>query len=261
VTLTLDSGAETEFERYEEELARERRELGTSDDADDEAAYLGWLSKLAGQTARLAACLHAAEFWSSGVTSKTAIDRQTVASAVELARYFHAHALVVFGLMGELVEQRRANVIFGWLRSRSEEELATLTARDVHRSRKAGTTAAQVRAALVLLEAHGYLRLERQRAGKQGGRPSERIYVSPALRDSSSIRPTEPTKPGAGARDTGGSVSSVGRVEEPSESRSPVEHADPSCRETRSWRARDGRWRCSICTPWAFPGEVVEERE
>jgi ribosomal protein L37AE/L43A len=42
--------------------------------------------------------------------------------------------------------------------------------------------------------------------------------------------------------------------------RAPLEHADPNCRETRSWRARDGNWRCSTCTPPAFPDEIVEEQ-
>jgi hypothetical protein len=100
VTLRFDSHAEAVFEPYEQEIALERRELGASADGEDEAAYLGWISKLAGQTARLAACLHVAARWTDGVTISTTIDRTAVAGAVELARYFHAHAQVAFGLMG-----------------------------------------------------------------------------------------------------------------------------------------------------------------
>jgi hypothetical protein len=181
VTLRLEDAAEELFESFELELAQERRALGTSEDAESQAAYLGWLSKFAGQTARLAACLHAAEHWTLGSTVNTTVTVGTITLALELARYFHGHARVVFGLMGELPEQRRAVVILDWLRSRSAEELETLTVRDVHRSRSKGTSSEQVRSALKLLEQHGYLRLERVEAGKAGGRPSERVHVAPSI--------------------------------------------------------------------------------
>jgi hypothetical protein len=208
VTLHLDPAAEELFERYELELAlaQERRKLGTSEDAENQAAYLGWLSKFAGQTARLAACLHAAEHWTESSTVNTTVSAGTVAAAIELARYLHGHALVVFGLMGELPEQRRAVVILDWLRSRSVHELAMLTVRDVHRSRSKGTSVEQVKSALRLLEQHGYVRIEKVQAGKTGGRPSERVHVAPALSIlSASPDETDPTSSELG------SVGSVGR--------------------------------------------------
>ena len=104
-------------------------------------------------------------------------------------------------------------------------------------------------AALALLEAHGYLRLERQQAGKQGGRPSERIVVSPALRDSEALDGTDKTAGPAPVPK--GSVSSVGRIDEPSELSAKVEHVDLACREGRRWLARDGIWRCLVCAPWS----------
>jgi replicative DNA helicase len=254
LTLRLDPLAEAAFARYEEELAQERRRLGTSEEAEGEAAYLGWLSKLAGQTARLAACLHAAAHWTEGVTAETTIEVDQVESAIRLARYFQGHALVVFGLMGELPEQRRALTILGWLRARSSDELEQLTVRDVHRSRAKGTTTEQVRAALSLLEKHGYVRVERGSTSAKGGRPSERVHAHPAVA-SSSTDLTEPTEPGA--RD--GSVGSVGHIEQGSPVPGEVEHRDRDCREKRRWLARDGVWRCRECEPPHWPGEVVEE--
>jgi hypothetical protein len=181
LTLTLSPEAEQVFERYEFELASRRRELGLSDRADEEGAYLGWISKLAGQTARLAAVLHAAKHWTDGSTMNTAIHRRTVEAAIELSRYFHDNALAVFGLMGELPNQRLARVILGWLANRQPDELAELTVRDVHRSRSRGITAEQVQAALRLLEAHGHVRLQKARPGGQGGRPSVRVEINPSL--------------------------------------------------------------------------------
>jgi hypothetical protein len=255
LTLRLDPDAEAVFEDYELELANERMRLGTSEDAEGEAAYLGWLGKFAGQTARLAACLHAARHWSRGVTTNTTVDSATIAGAIELARYFHAHALVVLGLMGELPEQRRAATVLGWLRARSPEELETLTVRDVHRTRGKGTTAAQARTALRLLEEHGYVRIEKQTRAGRGGRASERIHVHPELQDLG----VRPDKPDAGSAVVS-SVSSVGSDAKEMVSPEGVAHRDPACRERRAWRARDGVWRCLNCQPPAFPGELVEER-
>jgi hypothetical protein len=245
LVLRLDPPAEAQFEQYELELAQERRVLGLSEDAEVQAAYLGWLSKFAGQTARLAACLHAAEHWTDSSTVNVTIGADTVAAAIELARYFHGHALVVFGLMGELPEQRRASAVLEWLRSRSVEELGALTVRDIHRTRGKGTTAAEVRAALRVLEEHGYVRVEKPATGTRG-RPAELVHVNPAVNESSTTDPTDPTQ-----------TISVGSHAKDSE----TEHRDPDCCVTRVWRARDNRWRCSSCDPPAFPAEALEERE
>ena len=254
VTLRLDPAAELAFERYEEELALERRELATSDEAEDEAAYLGWISKLAGQTARLAACLHVAAQWSSGSTSKTTIESASVEAAIELARYFREHALVVFGLMGELVEQRRAMAILTWLRARRAEELELLTVRDVHRSRGKGTTAAQVKTALRLLEQHGYVQLEPRPVSKQGGRPSERIHVNPALAEATD-RHDETDR----TAHVPGSVGSVGQDGSPFGTVDPIQHRHPAGSETRRWKAQDGVWHFAGCDPDQFAGEALEE--
>ena len=180
ITLRLDPAAELIFEHYEAEIAVERRALGTSDAAEDETAYLGWLSKLAGQTARLAACLHAATHWTTGVTTNTMIGVESIESAIKLARYFYAHARAAFSLMGEIPEQRRAIAILRWLRSCTDEELDALTVRDVQRSRRGGTVIGEVRQALAVLEDHGFLRVERVTSGKRG-RPSARVFVNPDL--------------------------------------------------------------------------------
>ena len=118
--------------------------------------------------------------------------------------------------------------------------------RDVHRSRGTGTTAAQVRVALRLLEEHGYVRLEQSPPGRSGGRPSERVYVSPQLRN----------PPNHADRGDTTEVLSPLSARFRGDSRVCAEHPDAG-----AWLARDGVWRCRVCEPPAFPGEVVEERE
>jgi replicative DNA helicase len=197
--LTLSEGAREAFERFEAELNQERRELG-GDDLEGESVYLGWLSKLAGQAARLAAVLHAADHWTDGVGVGTlVIDEPTMARAITLARYYRLHALAVFGLIGELPEQQRARSILRWLKTRPPAELEGLTVRDVHRTRGKGTTAVQVRVALALLEQHGYLRFERQSRTGSAGRPSERIHVHPEIEN----RRDRPDKPDIGSPASG----------------------------------------------------------
>ena len=181
--LAFAADARDAFERFETKLNRERRQIGGNDE-DDAGLFLGWLSKLAGQTARLASVLHAAQYWTGGIgTMATTIDLETTRQAIRLAGYYREQALIAFGLMGQLPEQRRALTILCWLHQRSDEELETLTVRDIHRTRTKGTTVTQVRAALRLLEGHGHLRVKRQQASSEGGRPSERVHVHPSIRN------------------------------------------------------------------------------
>jgi putative DNA primase/helicase len=212
--LGFAADARAVFERWETTLNHERR-LAVSGD-EDAGLYLGWLSKLAGQTARLAAVLHAAEYWTDGAAMTATIDRDTVTRAVTLADYYRHQARIAFGLMGQLPEQRRALSILGWLRERSTDELQNLTVRDVHRSRGKGTTANQVRVALTLLEQHGYVRVESGSVGsvgRKGGRPpSERVHVHPHLQN----LPDPPDVTDKTASD-GGSVGSVGRNDDKTE--------------------------------------------
>jgi len=257
--LTFAVDARGTFERFEAELNRERRELG-GDDLDGDSVYLGWLSKLAGQTARLAAVLHAADHWSAGTgAAAVVIDESTVERAIALARYYRTHALAVFGLIGELPEQRRAQSILGWLRTRSPEELEVLTIRDVQRSRGTGTKVENVRVALRLLEEHGYVRLERPMAGKRG-RPPERVLVHPEI-ENPRDRPDKSDRNSGSAADPANSVASVAPDQGISDSPELVQHRDPACHETRRWKARDGVWRCAGCEPYHFPGEVLEEHD
>ena len=201
--------AREQFEEWERRIQRELRRLST--DEEDSGLYLGWLSKLAGQTARLAAVLHAATYWTkgAGVASQT-VDGPTVRGAIKLARYYRLHARAAFGLMGQLPDQRRAVTILRWLRARTVEELDGLTVRDVHRTRTKGTTAEQVRAALALLEKHGYLRVDRVRVAKGSRGPAtEVVLVNPELRRN--LRDS-PDKPDEFHREPAGSFKPVGSV-------------------------------------------------
>jgi replicative DNA helicase len=177
--------ARVEFERWEQTINDERQRLGEDEDGD--GLVLGWISKLAGHTARLAAVLHAASHWTNGSAATTTIDLETTRRAIAIADYFWKHALIAFGLMGELPVQKRARSILRWLRTRGLEQT---TVRDIHRSRGRGTTAEQVRDALRLLEDHGYVRLQRRETGRPG-QPAHDVFVHPKI---AGFDPTHPTE-------------------------------------------------------------------
>jgi hypothetical protein len=202
--LRFDPEAESLFEQWDLEVADEVRARAQRD--DDDSAYLGWLSKLTGQTARLAAIIHVTTHWSAGAgpTSST-ITADTVSNAIILARYYRSNALAVFGLMGELPHQRLGLRLLDWI----EREGATrFTTRDAHRPvNSRSCTVARVRAALRLLEEHGYIRPAAVEPGRLGRRP-ETWVTNPLIRNSpESTDNTDRTRSSTAAEPS--SVSSV----------------------------------------------------
>jgi len=192
----------------------------------------------------------------------TTIGRRSISSAIALARYFDAHALAVFGLMGEMPNQRLARSILNWLANRHPDELAGLTVRAIHRSRPHGVTAEHVTAAVRLLEVHGYVRVHNITSGSHGGRPSTRVEVNPSITELvRSVRQNRQNPALAGDL-------SVLSVDSGRDQRHDAPHAslpalpihrESGCTGTGTWLARDGRRRCTTCDPPAFPGEVVDE--
>jgi hypothetical protein len=175
ITLRFDREGETLFERWGIEISDECRERALHDDND--SAYVGWHSKLAGQTARLAGILHVTTNWTSGAgATATIITGDTVADAITLARHYRSHALAAFGLMGELPHQRLAARILNWIQQIDKNRFTT---REAHRPiNSRSRTVAQVRAALRLLETHGYIRPATiERHGR--GRPREIWITNP----------------------------------------------------------------------------------
>jgi Protein of unknown function (DUF3987) len=199
------------FESWEKSLVDEIRELV---DGEADGIYVGWLAKLAGHTARLAAALHAAAAWTDGSgTTVTTIDTPVVEGAVELARYYRAHAQIAFGLMVQPREQRLAIAILEWICTRPAHIVEELTVREVHRSRPNGTRARDVRDALRVLQEHGYVRLEIERS-RGTGRPSERVRVHPSLVGRNPDKTDE-------RMSSSGFVTSVSRIPLPGESGFP----------------------------------------
>jgi uncharacterized protein DUF3987 len=175
VRLTFSPAARTIFEEWELTL---RAHVRTRVEEGDMSAAVGWLAKLAGQTARIAACLHTAEHWTAGEPDplrhelELEVDGETVTRAIAIARYFLEHAAALFGLAVESVPLRRSGAVLAWI-ARRPEPAAPFSTRDVHRALgRAGVKRDEFDRALTALAGHGYIRrIELARVQGASGRP------------------------------------------------------------------------------------------
>jgi replicative DNA helicase len=138
-------------------------------------AHIGdWAGKLAGQTARLAGLLHAAEHpttpWAHPVTENT------INAARRFGDYFTHHALAVFDRLGTDPALDDARYLLSWIEEKRPERF---TKREVftRSSRGRFRTVAAIEPALAVLEEHGHIRQAPQAARR--GRPSLTYLVHP----------------------------------------------------------------------------------
>lgn len=141
------------------------------------AAVADWASKMAGTAVRLAGLLHLGRHGTAGLACP--IDAATMADAVQLARYYLAHALAVFDAIGTDPAHETARKVLAWIDKAGPERF---TRRELHRAleSKAVKRAADLDAPLDLLLERGYLRTETVR-NPNGGRPSTTFHVHPDL--------------------------------------------------------------------------------
>jgi replicative DNA helicase len=132
-----------------------------------------WASKYVGATIRMAGLLHLA--LSSGSGWSTPISADTMTRAIELGRYFAAHALAAFNLIGENEGIEKARVILNWI---ERKKPARFTRNELAKgvSRAQFTTVTLLDEPLELLENHGYIRREAEPERRGKGRPPSAAY-------------------------------------------------------------------------------------
>ncbi|HEX5120472.1 MAG TPA: YfjI family protein [Pseudonocardiaceae bacterium] len=146
------------------------------DPTGGEWAHIGdWAGKLAGQTARLAALLHAAAHpthpWAQPIPDTT------VAAAQQLGDYYCAHALTVFDRLGADPALHGARAVLAWIQ---HHHPTRFTKREAFTklSRAQFPTMTSLDPALDLLEQHGHIRsaVQPERSGR--GRPPSPAYLT-----------------------------------------------------------------------------------
>lgn len=159
------------------------------------ASVVGWASKAEGICARIAGLLHVA----SG-NAGDEITADTEERAIELMRYFEAHALVATDVMGADVARNDARRLLAW----SIDFGARFNASDSLRAHRA-IDATRQRAALALLERTGNMRRLPRTTGKAGGKPADAWEVHPsAVRSVSSRYPRDESEPASEPGDVHG---------------------------------------------------------
>jgi replicative DNA helicase len=133
-----------------------------------------WAGKQPGAVLRIAGLLH---ITTNATPEAERITGETIQRAIRVVDYFAEHARIMYALMRGVGSHADARLVLDVIR-----ELGTPTSRrEVHRrlrGRVAFNSPRSLEAPLAVLEDHGYIRRHKY-TGERGGRPSERIELSP----------------------------------------------------------------------------------
>ncbi|MEV0311891.1 YfjI family protein [Nonomuraea fuscirosea] len=142
-----------------------------------------WAGKLVGACVRIAGLLHLATHADDGF--RKPVTEDIMRDAIEIARYYIAHAAACFGVMVEGPHTQLARDALSWITKNDKvAQNRTFSQRDLHRRLQSkAKDAATVSAVLSLLDTHGYIRpLPQPERDSRGGRtPSPRFSVNPVL--------------------------------------------------------------------------------
>ncbi len=179
--IELDEDADRKAEAFFYEVEKEM--------VDASPEFKAWLGKLHGTTMRIALCFHCAEYIEESEFHK--ISGETMESAIQVGRYFKAHAEAAYNIMGLMdpPEVRDAKYIMKRIDSTGQMEI---TVRDLVRlcSGKQGMeTREKLIPGIRCLIEHGYIRVQmaypcdknakNDENARKRGRPSEIVYVNP----------------------------------------------------------------------------------
>jgi hypothetical protein len=177
----LECEARSLFTEFYREIRQKIREEG-------EGLFAEWLAKLHGAVLRLAGVLHMAKHGRIG--AELGIDAETMAGAIELARYFSEHARAALARIREDEASEGALKILGWVK-RNREQVAKLTEdqggvslRDLKRQLRTFDTQEELEASLYALAARGYAQevpIPEREEGTRGRKPTARWQFHPSL--------------------------------------------------------------------------------
>jgi len=170
--LAYDSKAYRVYVAFHDEI-----EAQLHPDTGELAAIADWAGKLHGQMTRFAGLIHCINAFEAGRSPlDTPINDNEVHAAVELARYYLAHAQAVYGEQAEPEAITNARYLWSKVKVMRDRQTEPITKRDLRRKIH-GKQEFDLDSALEMLVERGYIRIEN---AATGGRPSEAIIVNPA---------------------------------------------------------------------------------
>lgn len=176
--IELDGDADKKAEAFFYEVEKEM--------ANASPEFKAWLGKLHGTTMRIALNLHCLEFIEESEFHK--VSGETMDNAIELARYFKAHAEAAYNIMGLMdpPEVRDAKYIMKRIDSTGQMEITVRDLVKLCKNKNGMETREKLTPGIRCLIEHGYIRVQKVYPNTQnsqnpqkGGRPSEIIYVNP----------------------------------------------------------------------------------
>lgn len=174
----LDGDADKIAESFFYEIEKEM------EDASPE--FRAWLGKLHGTTMRIALSLHCLEHIEKSGEYK--ISGETMKNAMQMGRYFKAHAEAAYNIMGlmDSPEVRDAKYLMKRIDSTGLMEIKFRDLYQMCKDRKGMDTRDGMIPGMNCLIEHGFIRVNKGYLNTQnpqnpqkGGRPSEIIYVNP----------------------------------------------------------------------------------
>ena len=143
------------------------------------ATVTDWASKMAGTAVRVAGLLHLADHAADELHGlDEPITADTMTDAVQVARYYLAHALAVFDALALSPELDAARRVLDWVHRTSPP---TFTRREAFRAltSRRFPTAASLDPPLTVLVEHGHIRELPAPTATRGGRPSPTYQTHP----------------------------------------------------------------------------------
>ena len=167
LVLRLSPAAASAFLAFRAELEHRRG------DGADLAYIKSWASKLDGAALRIAGLLHLVSRPADGFDQP--VDRETMASSIDIAGYLITHALIAFDCMGSDEAREDARAVMEWAARNGE---SSFTRREAQRSlQRRFPRVADIAPALDLLAEHGFIRSAEKTSAP--GRPSLSYLINP----------------------------------------------------------------------------------
>jgi hypothetical protein len=169
------------FTDFYREVQQERR-------AEGSGLFCEWLAKLHGATLRIAGVLHMAEHGKPG--AERPISSQTMQGAIELGKYFSAHAQAALARIREDEATEGALRILAWVKrnagkvSEAMEKGGGLSVRDLRTHLRTFETNEEMQSALFVLASRGHARelpVPERPAGTRGPKPTAKWQFHPSL--------------------------------------------------------------------------------
>lgn len=167
--MTLSPEADAKIEAFSNEVESKLK--------TDYADIGEWAGKIVGTTLRIAGLLYRASITRSDFMDERdslVIDGKTMDGAIQIARYYIAHAKAAFALMGADAVVKQCKYVLAAIK---EKHLERFNTRDIMRLCRSFKRAEDLQPVLNRLEDYGYIAVEDPKPYSGKGRPPAQMYL------------------------------------------------------------------------------------